>query len=386
MDVYQPKNEKLYRFALMVNGPDGGRKQRVVNTGTANRRIAQEIMRKTAMLSEYVEAGLPPTAELREWLEKVNPKLRKRLEHLDLVPKDVSLQITAITEHTEAYFRACRYRGDGAGFIKVKRRQLSFVFAKAEIQTLSQLKADRVKPVLEHLQDEGKSNRTVNTFRSALNAFANWLVIEGHLEKHDLKRLPRLDEMADRRHPRRPATDEQVRRLLDSVPDHRRFVYMAAVMTGLRRGELRQIERRDIDLVAKTLRVRAEVSKNREEAILPLHDEMVVLLRGKLALLEPADRVFDPIPNILTYQRDLERAGIEYKDENGRYFDFHSLRGTFATRLLRHGVFPSKAIRLTRHKSVKTLENFYDMLGLSDAEEAMGQLPGIGKGDDEPSE
>ena len=275
-------------------------------------------------------------------------------------------------------------------FIKVKRRQLNIIFTEAGVLNLSQLKSSRIKPVMERLKTDGKAHRTLNMYRATVNAFANWLVEEeAALEKHDLKRLPRLDEQADERHPRRPATDEQLRQLLDSVPKHRRFVYFAAAMTGLRRGELRQIEKRDFNLPDEQLRVRAEVSKNRDEAILPLHQDMVVLLRDKLAGLNPTDRVFDPVPNILTLQRDLKKAGIEYKDENGKYLDFHSLRATFATRLLRNGVHPSKAIRLTRHKSVKTLETYYDKLGLNDAEDAMGQLPGLGSagsGDTEPTE
>lgn len=247
-----------------------------------------------------------------------------------------------------------------------------------------------MKPVLEHLKSEDKSNRTVNTFRSSLNAFANWLKDKDHLEKHDLNRLPKLNEMEDRRHPRRAATDDEICRLLAVVPEYRRYVYMTAVMTGLRRGELRKIEKRDIDLNQKRLRVRPEVSKNRTEATLPLHDEMVALFRDKIIMLDVNDRIFGTIPNNLTFQRDVKKAGIEYKDENGRYFDFHALRSTFATRLLRHDISLSKAIRLTRHKSVKTLEVHYDMLGLSDAEEAMDQLPGLGfEGDggvDEPSQ
>lgn len=165
---------------------------------------------------------------------------------------------------------------------------------------------------------------------------------------------------------------------------------MTAVMTGLRRGELGKIERRNIDLDKKTLRVRAEVSKNGEEAKVPLHDEMVARFRDKIVLLGAADRIFETTPNNLTFQRDVKKAGIAYKDENGRYFDFHALRSTFATRLLRNDISLSKAIRLTRHKSVKTLEVHYDMLGLSDAEEAMDQLPGLGLdengGADEPSQ
>ena len=74
---------------------------------------------------------------------------------------------------------------------------------------------------------------------------------------------------------------------------------------------------------------------------------------------------------------DLAKAGIAYPDENGRQLDFHALRGTFATRLLRQGVPPSVARRLTRHASVKTLEKHYDKLGLADAVAAMKKLPGV---------
>lgn len=378
MSVYKPKNEKNYRFALMVgNGHDGARNQRVISTGTPNRRIAVEIRRKTELLIGCVENGLPLTSDIRDWLASMNPKLRNRLDGLGLIPRDVSLQTTAISEYVEEYLRDCKFRGDGDDFIKVKRRQLNLMFAETDVQTLSQLKHDRIKPFMEQLKVKGRSNRTLNMYRATVNAFANWLVDDGPLEKHDLRRLAFLEVKKDRRHPRRPATDEQMHRLLETVPQHRSFIYMAAAMTGLRRGELGQIERRDIDLGKQTLRVRTEVSKNGEEAILPLHDDVAGILLDKIAGLKPGDHVFHPIPDIRTFKRDLKTAGIDYKDENGRYFDFHSLRGTFATRLLRNGVFPSKAIRLTRHKSVKTLEEHYDMLGLSDAEEAMGQLPGI---------
>ena len=151
-------------------------------------------------------------------------------------------------------------------------------------------------------------------------------------------------------------------------------------MTGLRRGELSKIEKRDIDLEQCRMVVRAEISKTKKNAILPLHEEMIPLLREKTSLLNPTDCVFHPVPNILTYQRDLKRAGIDYVDENGRYLDFHSLRGTFATRLLRSGVPVSHARQLTRHASVKTLEKHYDGLGLSDAEQAIRRLPGLGNG------
>ena len=97
------------------------------------------------------------------------------------------------------------------------------------------------------------------------------------------------------------------------------------------------------------------------------------------ASVEPTDRVSEPVPIVKTIRRDLERAGIDYKDENGRQLAFHALRPTFATRLLRSGIHPSVAIRFTRHGSVKTLEKHYDKLGLEDAKAVIDKLPGIGE-------
>ena len=87
-----------------------------------------------------------------------------------------------------------------------------------------------------------------------------------------------------------------------------------------------------------------------------------------------------------THRRDLEKAGIAYRDADGRYLDFHAIRSTFAPRLSRQGVRPSRAIRLTRHACIRTLENHYDKLGLDDARAGLDQLPGFpnAKQDDSP--
>ncbi len=69
-------------------------------------------------------------------------------------------------------------------------------------------------------------------------------------------------------------------------------IYMAALLTGLRRGELRQIEARDIDLAEGTLTARAEVSKTKEKVMMPLHDELREPLRTRISSLKLGDRVF----------------------------------------------------------------------------------------------
>ena len=380
MNVYKKKNSKTWWFGLVVgSGPGkGGRRQREINTFAGNKRVAEEVMRKTALLAETVEAGMSLPPELHQWVSQSNPKLRKRLSALHLIESGLAAAASNIDEHVEAYLSFCRFLGHGANYESIKRSQLQRLFKLASIRRANDLTVERVQTALQWLKDQGRSHRTINQNRATVVAFANWLVEQEKLPHHRLNLIPRLNEDADRRLVRRAATEDELERFLASVPAHRRFVYTAALMTGLRRGELRRIERRDIDLKARTLTVRIEVSKAGRADVLPLHEDFVGLLAAMVAGLEPGARVFVPMPSIRTWKADLERAGVAFKDENGHQLDFHALRATFATRLLREGVPASVARRLTRHASVKTLERHYDRLGFTEAAEALQRMPGLG--------
>lgn len=282
-----------------------------------------------------------------------------------------------VADHVEDYLAACRFEGMGLAFERIKRSQLRRLVEHAGARRLAHLTPDGLSAYLQTLKEQGRSNRTINQHRATAVAFANWCVKERRLELHALDRVPRLNEEVGRKRVRRAATEDELRRFLDAAPPERRFRYAAALHTGLRRGELKAIERRDIDLDAGTLTVRAEVSKSGRSHVLPLHQELLKELANRIAGLRPNDRVFIPVPTIRTFKRDLERAGIPFRDENGRQLDFHALRATFATRLLRQGVPSAVARQLTRHASVRTLEKHYDRIGLADAVEAMRKLPGV---------
>ncbi len=96
----------------------------------------------------------------------------------------------------------------------------------------------------------------------------------------------------DRRRRRRSLTMEEVGRLVvaaekgrrvDGVPGRvRAMAYVLAAYLGLRKGEISQLRRGDVDFENNSLRVRASVSKNRREAHLPLHPELVGRLRQYL--------------------------------------------------------------------------------------------------------
>lgn len=76
-------------------------------------------------------------------------------------------------------------------------------------------------------------------------------------------------------------------------------------------------------------------------------------------------------------RKDLERAGIQYRDKQGRVADFHALRKTFITNLSRYGVSPKLAQVLARHSDINLTLNTYTSVELEEQSDAVECLPPI---------
>jgi hypothetical protein len=82
---------------------------------------------------------------------------------------------------------------------------------------------------------------------------------------------------------------------------------------------------------------------------------------------------------MLAVRHYLALAGIPYENETGERFDFHALRGQFATALARNGVSLAAARELMRHSTVDLIAKFYTHLRLDDRADAIAKLPDIDK-------
>jgi integrase len=154
----------------------------------------------------------------------------------------------------------------------------------------------------------------------------------------------------------------------------RALIYKMLTLTGLRRGELAALTVGDIHLDESFAFVAlpASSAKNRQEAEIPLRDDLTKDLRYWVAeksrmhqaaaeeLLEgvlpmaarksetPAtERLFHvPRQLVKTFDRDLKVAGIPKTDDRGRTLDIHALRHSFASLLSAGGVAPRTASHL----------------------------------------
>lgn len=238
------------------------------------------------------------------------------------------------------------------------------------------------------------SARSLNRRRASLKHFSRWLVTARRAAWEAFGSLSALNEDSDRRLERRAPTALEEAALLEASPFERGVIYALAMTTGLRRSELAALTWAEVDLERGAVTTRAAASKNRREALLPLHPSaragLVELLRrrqagettrgaGRYATPEPGagpgEPVFNAIPTILTYRRDLDRAGVAFETPAG-VLDFHALRGGFATSLQRAGVGLTQTQRLMRHSSPALTSKVYSKLDLGDARGAVDRLGG----------
>ena len=145
----------------------------------------------------------------------------------------------------------------------------------------------------------------------------------------------------------------------------RRLLYRFVVETGLRANEIRKLRKADFDFAGSAVAVQAASAKGRRHDLQPLNrgltEELQVLLSSKLPESKASGgcyvRLTDKTAPML--RGDLEAAGIPYKDDAGKVFDFHALRGQCASLLAASSVHPKAAQTILRHRDINLTMNTY---------------------------
>jgi integrase len=261
------------------------------------------------------------------------------------------------------------------------------------------------------LPDEaGMSIAGSNDYLASIKNFANWLVRSRRIAENPFAHLSKLNAATDPRHERRPAALDEFARLLkatEQAPSFRRLtgqdramLYLVAVSTGYRASELASLTRSSFDLESNqpTVTVKAAYSKRRRTDTRPIRSDLANILAGWLQTRFAVDAVESsaivplrptslamrdarvwpgdwPKKAAVMLRRDLEAAGIPYRDDDGRVLDFHALRHTFGTNLARAGVAPKVAQELMRHSDINLTMGTYTHVGLYDLNAAVESLP-----------
>ena len=221
--------------------------------------------------------------------------------------------------------------------------------------------------------------KTLNEYLNAASGLLNWLQRHGRVPANPLRTVGRVETRGRETRQRRAFTESELARLFN-VAGNRKAVYVTAAYTGLRRGELEQLEWVDVhleDVAQPFLEARASTTKNHRKATIQLHGDVVTALRDHQAKKGgKGDGVF-VVPTIETFRHDLERAGIPYKDAQGRVADFHSLRVTLCTNLQKAGVPQRVAQEIMRHSGPELTARVYTDTASLHTWSAIEKLPSV---------
>jgi integrase len=375
---------------------------RVVPTGCRDEDNARQVLAKLEKKTERVHAGVVTPDELAIADRKQDP-----LEgHL--------------TDYLSTLSGSAIYRDDIRRYVRRLAADCGWTrLADLKRFDLEKWLADQSRP-----GPDGRpvrSARSRNAYREAMVCFGNWCVTHHRMPENPFHKLPKAKVKADPRRERRALTEAEVARLLDTalnrpvrdalrinrgarkgqlvskLTEERRLVlkaqgrfraavYQTLLLTGVRVGELAELKVSDLQLDDRVpcVRLRASITKHSQEDFLPLRAELVTTLRAWL--LErfgpgtpPADsRVFDiPAGFLKVFNRDLDAAGIQKRDERKRTVDLHAMRTTFGTMLSKSGVPPRVAQQLMRHSDIRLTMGVCTDPKLFDLQGAIGSLPPV---------
>lgn len=232
-------------------------------------------------------------------------------------------------------------------------------------------------------------HRTYNHYLQAIDSFCRWMTPK-RMAFNPLTGIHRLNTEVDIRRKRRALSPEEMARLLESARSSgtviecfdgelRARLYFTSFLTGLRRRELGSLTPQSFDLDVKlpVIVVEAACSKHRKKDTLPIHPELMVLLKEWLPTMKADEHLFPRIERRRSWRmvrRDLERIGIPYENEEG-VADFHAAgRHSYVTGLLLNGVGLVQAKELARHSDVKMTMR-YAHVGLAEQAKSLKSLP-----------
>jgi integrase len=222
----------------------------------------------------------------------------------------------------------------------------------------------RTDELLRNALTEATLNRDIEVLRHLLY----WAVDEGFLTVNPVARV-RLPKQ--RREPRPILSLAEEAKILDAAAPHLRQLIIAALDSGMRRGELLTQRAEHIDLTRRVLAVTHSKNHSGEARGIPLIVRLTHLL-ANLHRTNPEGLVFSfkgrPIERIKTAWRGtVRRSGI-------RYFRFHDLRHTFNTRLMEAGVMQDVRKALMGHSSGEEINSLYTHVELPVKREAIRKL------------
>lgn len=257
------------------------------------------------------------------------------------LPSFLSL-VEEYLDYANTYKRPSTFKRDITALTRILLTFEGVELSQITMRDIERFQAKRAKEV-----QPATVNRDMQVLKHLLNKAIDW----GYIQISPARRVKSLREPPGRV---RYLSESERRRLLDNCwlngSDMLYPLVLTALLTGMRRGELRELIWDNINL--EDCLIAVGHSKNNQSRVIPIHRDLLpVLVRlrsqypfAQFVFCKPDGRPYGDWKRRFTTA--CERAGV--KD-----FRFHDLRHTFASYLVMSGVDIRIVQQLLGHKDIK---------------------------------
>lgn len=263
--------------------------------------------------------------------------------------------------------------GDVKPHHRERASQFLGYFAEMSIGTITKNDIVRYR---KHRHDAYRRNRpegakplsetTINRDVEVIRHLLYWAADEGFIPANPLTRIRMVRERKARR-PVMPVADEA--KLLSACAPHLKPIFITALDTGMRRGELLNQLWEDIDFDRGLIAVTRSKTPEGEHRTIPMTarvHELFIQMRASTGIVFRYED--EPIHRIKTaWAGAIQRSGISH-------YRFHDLRHTFNSRLADLGVIADIRKALMGHSAGDDVHSLYTHVEISALREAIRRL------------
>ena len=238
---------------------------------------------------------------------------------------------------------------------------------------------ERKRPVGRGMVKIGIKKSTVATYWSKLNAFFQWLVTKKYISRNPFAELPYPSPTYE---DKKYLKKKEIEKILAAIYMHHNnnplilrrnlALFYLLLFCGLRKGELLQLQIRDLDIEKRILTIRAEASKTQKSRDIPLQSNTLMVIKEYLQ----ARRGYTTPFLIVSSKCDvaLTPEGLNHivdalANRSGIQFHLHQLRHTFAVNFLLTTNNIVKLKQLLGHQSIMTTMIYLRCLPVSEMRE-----------------
>lgn len=250
------------------------------------------------------------------------------------------------------------------GSAKLSIRHLEEFFS---VDRALDITTDRVRGYISQRQAESASNASINRELSALKRMFSLAVQAEKLSSKPY--IPTLEE----NNARQGFLDHGgFLALRNDLPDYLKDPVTFLYLSGWRVSEMRALEWRDVDAAGKVVRLRPEISKNKDGRLLPLRSELLeVIERAREHRLPECPFVFHRCGSRIGDFRKAWKAACKEAKVGGLIV--HDLRRTAVRNFVRAGVPERVAMSLSGHKT-RSIFDRYNIVSEADLIQATEKL------------